>query len=227
MPKRPAPPLVPRKRPRQARSTELVGAILKAAIRVLERDGAAAFTTIRVAERAGVSVGSLYQYFPNKESILFRLQEDEWEATTRLLDGIFADATLRPAERLRAAMVAFFRTERDEAPLRRALGAAAPLYETSQSTEHLARSRARLAGLIAAAAPRLPKKQRAFAAELYVALLEAMGEHVSETAQSRAEVDHWGEVVAAMFLGFIGARAPSRAGGPYRSASRDARPSPR
>src|SRR6201992_3416629 len=103
MPRRRASATAPRKQPKQERSARLVEAILQAAIRVLERDGAAAFTTIRVAERAGVSVGSLYQYFPNKESILFRLQADEWSATATLLDGIFSDERLEPAERLRAA----------------------------------------------------------------------------------------------------------------------------
>ena len=62
-----------RKRPKQARSTELVAAILEAAAQVLAKEGAPRFTTARVAERAGVSVGSLYQYFPNKAAILFRL----------------------------------------------------------------------------------------------------------------------------------------------------------
>ena len=63
-----------RKAPKQARSTQLVADILEAANRVLEREGAARFTTIRVAETAGVSVGSLYQYFPNKLAILLTLQ---------------------------------------------------------------------------------------------------------------------------------------------------------
>jgi hypothetical protein len=55
-----------RKRPKQARSTDLVAAILEAAAQVLAKEGAPRFTTARVAERAGVSVGSIYQYFPNK-----------------------------------------------------------------------------------------------------------------------------------------------------------------
>src|ERR1700759_4740287 len=128
MPRRRSPPTAPRKTPKQARSSQLVEGILQAGIRVLEREGATASTTVRVAEKAGVSVGSLYQYFPNKESILFRLQLDEWTATGRLLDGIFGDSKLTAAERLRAALRAFFRSELDEAPLRRALGDAAPLY---------------------------------------------------------------------------------------------------
>ena len=69
-----------RKQPKQARSKQLVGEILSAAGRVLARDGARRFTAARVAEEAGVSVGSLYQYFPNKEAILFRLQTDEWSS---------------------------------------------------------------------------------------------------------------------------------------------------
>ena len=62
--------LTPRKSPSQQRSAVLVDAIVEGAIRVLLKDGYGALTTIRVAERAGVSVGSLYQYFPNKQAIV-------------------------------------------------------------------------------------------------------------------------------------------------------------
>ena len=204
MPPKRAVVIVPRKRPKQARSSRLVDAILQAAVRVLERDGAAGFTTVRVAERAGVSVGSLYQYFPNKQSILFRLQQDEWIATGRLLDGIFADQRLGAAERLRAAMRAFFRSEYEEAPLRRALGDAAPLYrDAPQAREHRARGMPLLRGLIAEAAPDFPRRRRAFAAQLYVATLAAMGKHVSETARSPAEVDTWAAATADMFLAHL------------------------
>lgn len=61
--------LKPRKQPTQDRSAKTVEAIVEAAIRVLQQGGWAKFTTTRVAERAGISVGSLYQYFPNRESI--------------------------------------------------------------------------------------------------------------------------------------------------------------
>ena len=81
-----------RKRPKQARSTDLVAAILEAAAQVLAKEGAPRFTTARVAERAGVSVGSIYQYFPNKAAILFRLQSDEWRQTSDLLRVILEDA---------------------------------------------------------------------------------------------------------------------------------------
>src|SRR5271165_1676775 len=65
--------LQPRKLPSQPRSEETVEAILQAAAQVFERHGYAAGTTNRIAERAGVSIGTVYQYFPNKDAILVAL----------------------------------------------------------------------------------------------------------------------------------------------------------
>jgi AcrR family transcriptional regulator len=59
----------PRKLPRQTRAKATVDAIVEATTQVLLEDGYDRFTTARVAERAGVSVGSLYQYFPNKAAL--------------------------------------------------------------------------------------------------------------------------------------------------------------
>jgi len=67
----PAPTLVkPRKTPVQSRSTETVRAIKQATIQVLLETGVGRLTTTRVAQRAGVSVGTLYQYYPNKNALL-------------------------------------------------------------------------------------------------------------------------------------------------------------
>ncbi len=63
-----------RKVPRQARALRTVSFILEAAAYILARHGLAGFTTNRVAERAGVNIASLYQYFPNKAAILDALQ---------------------------------------------------------------------------------------------------------------------------------------------------------
>ena len=65
----------PLKQPSQQRSRVTVQAILEAAIHVFDEFGYAAGTTSRIASRAGVSIGSLYQYFPNKDSILTALAE--------------------------------------------------------------------------------------------------------------------------------------------------------
>lgn len=65
--------LSPRKTPRQPRSNLMVATILEAAMILLKRDGMRHFNTNAIAERAGVSVGSIYQYFPSKEAILATL----------------------------------------------------------------------------------------------------------------------------------------------------------
>jgi AcrR family transcriptional regulator len=59
-----------RRRPRQQRSRAIVDSILEAGRRLLAESGESALTTNRIAERAGVSVGSLYRYFPNKEAVV-------------------------------------------------------------------------------------------------------------------------------------------------------------
>jgi AcrR family transcriptional regulator len=86
--------VAPRRRPRQARSKDTVDAILTAAPRVLERHGLAGFTTARVAEVAGVSVGTLNQYNPSQEAILAAIIGDvtvsSLTAIQRALDAALA-----------------------------------------------------------------------------------------------------------------------------------------
>jgi len=65
----------PRKMPSQDRSRATVAAIYQAAAQVFSAIGYAAATTDRIAERAGVSIGTLYQYFPSKEAIVYGLWE--------------------------------------------------------------------------------------------------------------------------------------------------------
>lgn len=65
--------LKPRRQPRQERARATCEAVLQAASSILKHDGRKALTTNHVAARAGVSVGSLYQYFPGKEAILAAL----------------------------------------------------------------------------------------------------------------------------------------------------------
>jgi AcrR family transcriptional regulator len=84
--------LKPRKSPRQARSTVTVEAIHTAAIQVLLTDGVGRLTTTRVAERAGVSVGTMYQYYPHKEALMF--------AIIRAHVGSIIDSMMAAADRL-------------------------------------------------------------------------------------------------------------------------------
>lgn len=67
--------LIARKKPRQARATATLDAIFEATIQVLVANGPRRLTTTRVAERAGVSVGTMYQYFPHKQALFYALNE--------------------------------------------------------------------------------------------------------------------------------------------------------
>lgn len=94
----------PRKRPRQRRATATVEAIVEAAARILGDTGPHALTTNRIARRAGVSVGSLYQYFPNKHAILRALVEREIERVERLRPALLDDPRAPLEARMRAAV---------------------------------------------------------------------------------------------------------------------------
>ena len=122
--------LKPRKMPTQARSKATVEAVLGAAAHVFERHGYAAATTDRIAERAGVSVGSLYQYFPNTDAILVTLAERHIDAGFALVGELLAGVMIEmPALEtlLRRFVVAMIALHEHEPELHRVLFEEAPL----------------------------------------------------------------------------------------------------
>jgi AcrR family transcriptional regulator len=90
-------PTEPRKRPRQARSVAAVAAMIEATARIVEIHGLESLTTNRVAELAGVSIGSLYQYFPTKESLLAELIRRERGTLLRDIERATESAADLPA----------------------------------------------------------------------------------------------------------------------------------
>ncbi|MBR0844394.1 TetR family transcriptional regulator [Bradyrhizobium liaoningense] len=211
MPDRRSRSISSRKHPQQARSTGLVAAILDAAVQVLAKEGAQRFTTARVAERAGVSIGSLYQYFPNKAAILFRLQSDEWRRTSALLAGILADRATPPLVRLRALVHAFIRSECEEAAIRVALSDAAPLYRDAPEAQD---ARAAGKGIVAAfmreALPKASDATRTLAGELITTTLSEVGKRFSEAPRSEAEIVRHADGLADMFCAYLGELARRR-----------------
>jgi AcrR family transcriptional regulator len=122
--------LKPRKMPAQARSKATVEAVLAAAAQVFQRHGYAAATTDRIAERAGVSVGSLYQYFPNKDAILVTLAERHIDAGFALVGELLAEVMTqmpRLEMLLRRVVVAMIALHEHEPELHRVLFEEAPL----------------------------------------------------------------------------------------------------
>ena len=90
-----------RRQPRQRRALETVAAVLEAAVRILKREGVDGLTTNRIADVAGVSIGSVYQYFPDKGAIFSALHRQHVAAVDRL---VAAQLTLHAASPLEDLM---------------------------------------------------------------------------------------------------------------------------
>ena len=182
----------------------LGGLVLEAAVQVLAREGAQRFTTARVAEKAGVAVGSLYQYFPNKAAILFRLQSDEWRQTAELLRVILEDIKRPPLERLRALVHAFLRSECDEAAVRVALDDAAPLYRDAPEAQEARASADRTVQVfMREALPKASEATCALAGDLITTTLSTVGKQFSETPRTSAEIEAYAEAMADMFCAYL------------------------
>jgi AcrR family transcriptional regulator len=193
-----------RKKPIQDRSARIVDDILEAAIRVLIREGGERFTTVRVAEEAGVSVGSLYQYFPNKAALLFRLQADEWTETWTVLEEILSDQAYAPLDRLRRMVQTFFRSERQEAALRNALDeAGAPFRDSPEAAAHLERAMRTVDLFMADALPNVNAKKRIFYGEFVMTSLSSIAEKITEEERSREDVDAWAKECADMVCAYL------------------------
>jgi AcrR family transcriptional regulator len=128
--------LKPRKQPLQERSRATVEAILEAAAQVFERHGYAAGTTNRIAERAGVSIGSLYEYFPSKDAIVIELGRRHIEDTGRTAWPTLAQLTEGPTplrEGLEAIVWGFFALHERRRGLQQVMFEQAPRSEEIQS----------------------------------------------------------------------------------------------
>jgi len=198
------PQISSRKQPQQARSNELVAAILQAVVQVLAEEGVTRFTTARVAEKAGVSIGSFYQYFPNKAAILFRLQADEWRETTAMLRTILEDASKPPHDRLRALVHAFIRSECEEAEMRMALNDAAPLYRDAPEAQQVRASADRtIEFFMKELLPNATAATHALTGELITTTFSAVGSSFSETPRTQAEIKAFADAMADMFCAYL------------------------
>src|SRR3979411_267399 len=97
--------LEPRKSPVQARSAASVDAILEATIQVLLAAGKERLTTTRVALRAGVSVGTLYQYFPNKSALLQAALKRHFDEVAEAVEQVCREQQGNPLRHMATALV--------------------------------------------------------------------------------------------------------------------------
>src|SRR5262252_10957748 len=97
--------LSPRKTPRQERSRATVEALLEATADILIREGYSKLTTNRIAERAGVNIASLYQYFPGKDAMVAELRRRHGADQRAALRQVLAERTTRELESTIRALV--------------------------------------------------------------------------------------------------------------------------
>ena len=185
--------LKPRKKPLQTRSTATVDAIVEATIRILRRDGWAGCTTTRIATLAGVSVGSLYQYFPNRNAIAVEIVRQR--TRTYLAAVIAADLSgaATPEEAVEAAIAAFVIEKRKSLDVSFALRDALPEVQGRQAIiEEAWRFVPALQAKLAAAGA-----ETAHPAQLAVALAAVEGAVWEMMAQDEAAIGR-PEAVAAL-----------------------------
>ena len=185
--------LKPRKKPLQTRSTATVDAIVEATVRILRRDGWAGCTTTRIATLAGVSVGSLYQYFPNRNAIAVEIVRQR--TRTYLAAVIAADLSgaATPEEAVEAAIAAFVIEKRKSLDVSFALRDALPEVQGRQAIiEEAWRFVPALQAKLAAAGA-----ETAHPAQLAVALAAVEGAVWEMMAQDEAAIGR-PEAVAAL-----------------------------
>jgi AcrR family transcriptional regulator len=166
----------PRKRPRQDRSRATVDSILEATARVLVKRGFDGLTTNLVAEAAGVSIGSLYQYFPNKAALVGALIEKHVEDMTQLaLSELTRVAQLPAREAIRSVIEAMIRAHAVQPELHRVLTEEVPRVGRMAKLREIERITHRMvAGLLATRKPELAIEDPDMAAFVLVSAIEAI-----------------------------------------------------
>jgi AcrR family transcriptional regulator len=189
MPARALSGLEPRKTPVQMRATVTVGAISEATIQILLKQGVNRLTTTRVAERAGVSVGTLYQYYPNKQSLLFAVLADHLDRVAAVVEAACEQARHKPlADMVRAAVEAYVDVKMERVDVSLALyQSAADVGGPALAKRVAQRSRKALEAMLQTA-PDIASPPDRFAVEMMFAAMAGATRHVLEAGGSPAMI---------------------------------------
>jgi AcrR family transcriptional regulator len=175
--------------------------IVDAAIRVLAEEGALGLTTTKVADEAGISVGSLYQYFPNKHAVVVAIHRDMvrrgWDHVQYVLDDPQLPARQKVADIARW----FFATESAEASQLGALFDDVEVFLRHHHDDDLLENEVldRFAQFICTASTRRNQQEEAvFAARLITTTLEAVGKALAPRMLDVAARERWALAVSTM-----------------------------
>lgn len=200
-----------RKQPSQARSKALVDALIQTTARVLLKDGWQALTTNRIARDAGVSVGSLYQYFPNKDALLLAMVERlANETTARLLELGSALRDAPVAEGIETLVRVTLDVSRRDAPLYRAVLIELPRQGTLEFFERANRRLAdALAEWLVARRDELEVVDPSLTAHILVTSLDALTDHTLLFQPELLESPRFERELRALVSGYLGVRRPA------------------
>lgn len=196
---------LPRKLPKQSRGRETVRAILEAAAQVFAERGMEGTTTNQVAERAGVSIGTLYQYFPNKESLMVAMADGRTEVTLARLREQLAALSDASTKEVTAHAVRFMLQRRREVD--------PDLYELVATEVVPLRGQARVRAFMASAQQAVHQLVQARAEEFDCPNLElasffvvhAVDRCVEAALQREESEDELVEEITKMVLRYLGA----------------------
>lgn len=198
--------LKPRREPQQERSRRMRDDILEASIRVLASEGPLRFTTLRVAEVAGISVGSLYQYFPNKDALVYaihtRIVTALWEEMQHILD----DPRLDPRTKVRRIARMFFSDESDQmAKMGSVLVDLDPFFDTLPELQEIdAQVIARFTTFLGDVLPDMNRAEVAFGAQMLTTTIQSVGKSVAKRRLSSRDLRKWATSTADMVCDHLG-----------------------
>jgi AcrR family transcriptional regulator len=187
----------PHKNAIQERAKMTVVAILQATTYLLKRQGHEGLTTNKIAEKAGVNIASLYQYFPNKEAILFSLHQAEWESTWDKLKTLIANENIDPKPKLQLLITSFLRSEHEEVELRLALRQSAIAFQsTTEYKRHRELVFKTLLEFFRPFARRRSERELVFLTQFVINLITGFCEKDSEETLTPLEIDEKARLIS-------------------------------
>ena len=190
MPQRSQVLLEPRKSPVQARSAASVDAILEATIQVLLSVGKEQLTTTKVALRAGVSVGTLYQYFPNKSALLQAALKRHLDEVTEAMERVCREQEGRPLQQMATALInAFLEAKMRDAKTSVALYSVSSDVDGAKIVQQMGvRSNKAIVGMLSTARQPLTKDPQLVASMMQSAMV-GVSRRLLESASSEKQFE--------------------------------------
>ena len=207
----------PRKTPVQPRAAVTVGAISEATIQILLKQGVNRLTTTRVAERAGVSVGTLYQYYPNKQSLLFAVLAEHLDKVATAVEAACEQARNQPlADMIRPVVEAFVDAKMERIDMSVALyQIAADVGGPALARRLGQRSRKALEAMLLTASDIAAPPDR-FAVEMMFAAMAGATRYVLESGASPAMIRSLRQHLVVLCQSYMRAQSASRRGTEHR-----------